>query len=573
MTFSTPIRHLLLILAAALGMAPTALAQYDASTLQGKSPCTANRTRNCIPTANSSGVVSIPGTLSVAATVSGSNILRSPEQYTGGTDQAKAEAAIAAIVAAGGGVLHIPRRATLYSVSNLAIPSNVHVRCDIGAGFTNTTLHGRILLFSAVTSAGVSDCTFVGPGATLPAEAGDGVPVVIANSTFITVEDCNISAFEYAGIWATTATNSNLALRRNYIHGGYDSSAYEGGTATADILIDKTTNDSAIEDNILVSPNDVGVMVQPSAGTSSRIAVRRNRISGKHLYGVLFYNAGGNIVKSEIKGNTITDISSRSNGVYTMSYGMGIYLVDVDDNTIEGNTLDTTLQGRTDTTLARGAISVSEGDRNQIINNTIRASGYHGIHVLSSPATVVSGGYVQGSAYTGLLIASSPDTQVSGGIYDGSGNSNSGVDVAASLRTVVNGVTVRNAGSGGYGIGFQIELGSDGTVVSNSSAYLNGCHGFDIASANITISNNVANSNAQANAACVGFHFVAAAALSKVLVVGNRALFSHAFGFKETGNYSDITFIGNQSANSVTGEWSIATAGYRAVANLGLADN
>lgn len=76
-----------------------ALAQFDASTLQGKQPCTATRTTNCIPVADSSGALSVGATAPNAVGVS----TLYAQNYSGADASVRINACNTAVVAAGGG--------------------------------------------------------------------------------------------------------------------------------------------------------------------------------------------------------------------------------------------------------------------------------------------------------------------------------------------------------------------------------------------------------------------------------------------------------------------------------------
>ena len=99
--------------------------------------------------------------------------------------------------------------------SPINLPSDFMITCSPGAVIKNSQLHGGVLRFDNVTHSEVRNCKLVGSAgsAMQPRASSDGnVIAVTGGSSFISIEDNDISGHEFAGIFIDNASLlSNIA--------------------------------------------------------------------------------------------------------------------------------------------------------------------------------------------------------------------------------------------------------------------------------------------------------------------------------------------------------------------------
>lgn len=446
--------------------------------------------------------------------------------------------------------------------SAVSIPSNMNVICAQGKSITNTVAHGSVFLFNGVTHSGLYGCTPVAANGSpvQPVATSDGTPITLENgATFITIEGNHIQGGEQAGILLNN-TDSYL-IRDNDFTNCAVTTGLTSGNETLDIFAYGTATHGLIEHNTALCANDFFVQLGAFATTTSVTndnIVRGNIIANKNIYGIALYGQGTDprevVQRNQVLNNTISNITSRTNGGAGNEYGMCIYLVLTDDNDVAGNTCTNALIGRTGTTLPQGAISASASTNVRIQNNRIIGSNFDGIWVsnptptaVASGSILVSGNKVEGATSIGLVVKNTGFVQSDNNTFDLAAGGGVSVDANSPFFNSHNDI-VTNSGTGGAW-GFVVS-GNYATLTAPIASH-NSFDGILMAGTNATITDPTTLDNSQAGAGTyAGVHF---SGTSGVVLRGGRSFddqgtATQKFGFAVDPSYG-TTISGSTNAS------------------------
>lgn len=309
--------------------------------------------------------------------------------------------------------------------------SNPDVSQIVGIGITNTTV-ARLNLQNTGTGSAATSASVL----------------IAGNSSDCHIEECEISGYNYAGVWIEGSSNNNV--RNNYFH-----SQTGGQQNSADIIV---TNDpggvnlcqqNVIEGNqCFGNLSWFGVCVQQFYGntiTPNYNLVANNRIGQKQAYGILFYNvvtAGENC--NQAIGNYIENIQGN---VLGGSAGCGIYSASQGGTQVVGNTIRNCCVLTSNATLTPAGIGINGGGVTPFVisgNIIINPQHYYGIEA----SGCANGGSITGNTIT--MLNGTPSTAIFN-------------NISSNLSITGNTINFNNTLSGTAGI----DLGANGTSIAN----------------------------------------------------------------------------------------------------------
>jgi len=301
-----------------------------------------------------------------------------------------------------------------------------------------------------------------------------------------------------------------------------------GGKTCHCIFIEDGSDTFEIEHVHFVDSDDNGIHIE---GTDIALGhIHHCHINGVDGHGIYVNMDGGETMEElHISDNDITGVG-----------GSGIYF-----DASDGNDNCAIIGNKIATSTAVG-IYVDDFTGGQIMGNTCRNSGSHGIQVVGSDEVTVADNSCNANVGHGIFFESNSDE----GLIDGNAcNDNSvgtttfdGIHVATACinNTVINNTCLRNLGNGIYVIGVKNQINNNLVVES-------GLHGIQVAGGDCQINSNLIADNSQDSAGVShGIHMTGSG--DRAIIMGNHIDGfgdSQEDGIQLSNGATEVTMIGN----------------------------
>ena len=254
---------------------------------------------------------------------------------------------------------------------------------------------------------------------------GGGAGFVIQNSPSSSVVGCEVSGHRGGGI--SILGSSYCFINNNYLHDSVVVPDEVIGRWGHDILINNGSF-NIVSENRSISGCGIGIAVSNLLATdvSNSNKIYSNVVKTAQVYGVMLYKKfpEDQILRNEIVGNTLEDITGSIREPAGYAYGCGIYVQTAEHTLVHGNVIKDAMGRSKDGTApyeihTPAGIGVASVANCTITDNDVIGSGWYGIQVISSTALAARGAGikiadndVQGSNRIGIYVQDIPKVSI-----------------------------------------------------------------------------------------------------------------------------------------------------------------
>lgn len=256
---------------------------------------------------------------------------------------------------------------------------------------------------------------------------GGGVGFMIQRSHGSSVVNCEVSDHRGGGV--SLLGSSYCYVSGNHIHDSVVIEDEEIGRWGNDITVNNGSF-NIIDNNKCVNGCGIGIAVQNLVETdiSNSNKITNNIVKDQPVYGIMLYKkaAADQILRNEIRNNTVENITGSIREPLGYAYGCGIYVQTAEHTLVHGNVIKDAMGRSKDGTTPHeihtpAGIGIANVANATVTNNKVIDSGWYGIQAISSIALSargagikISDNDVQGSNRIGIYVQDIPKTAISG---------------------------------------------------------------------------------------------------------------------------------------------------------------